>query len=99
MAKDYTITSQQWDRVNRCPFCGNGLKSVFIIPERAGGWDDFDGDIQGFYVSCETSDNGCGGTGPVGVTIDDAIDWWNGKHIVTEVNTNEERQGSDPQDL
>lgn len=75
---EFHITSQQWDRVARCPFCGNGLHSVFIMPVSY----DYE---EGFYVGCEMSDSGCGGSGPIKETIDEAIDAWNGKYLEVDM--------------
>lgn len=75
------MTHEQWNRVHRCPFCGNGTKSIFINPVNG----DYDHPSGGWYLSCDTSDYGCGCTGPIGQTEDDAIDYWNGKLMEVDV--------------
>lgn len=63
--------SDTWKKVRNCPFCGNGKKSLFL---------NCDGNHTGsvFWISCETSDFGCGATGPVAATPEEAAAAWNG---------------------
>ena len=59
-----------WKSARKCPFCGNGTKSLFL---------NICDDGKGWYISCEMSDYGCGATGPIGGPITDAVNYWNGK--------------------
>lgn len=61
--------SDTWKNVRNCPFCGNGKKSLFMVS------DDFG---SAFWIACETSDFGCGATGPVAATPEEAAKLWNG---------------------
>lgn len=63
--------SETWKKVRNCPFCGNGKKSLFL---------NCDGFLSEsvFWISCDTSDYGCGATGPEAATPEDAADAWNG---------------------
>lgn len=70
-------------RLNRCPFCGIGEKALFVLP--CDGVFDKNKN-KSHYVECATSDGGCGATGSIGYDYDDAIAWWNGKHMEVDVN-------------
>jgi len=63
--------SEAWEKVRNCPFCGNGKKSLFL---------NGDGNHTGsvFWISCDTSDFGCGATGPEAATPEEAAAAWNG---------------------
>lgn len=54
------------DITERCPFCGK-LGSLFVESDEIG-W---------MFVVCETSDNGCGASGPSAITEEEAIEKWN----------------------
>ncbi len=67
-------------RMRRCPFCGSGEARLFILP--------FSGDYDspwGWFVSCETSDYGCGASGPVRLTKDEAVEAWNTRPIFDSI--------------
>lgn len=61
--------SEEWKKVRNCPFCGNGKKSLFLNGNNAGSC---------FWISCDTSDFGCGATGPEAATPEEAAAAWNG---------------------
>lgn len=63
--------SDTWKKVRNCPFCGNGKKSLFLNGNRVGSL---------FWISCDTSDFGCGATGPEAATPEEAAKLWNGVH-------------------
>lgn len=54
------------DKMNPCPFCGSGSGRLFIHHQ-----DGF------FWVSCDTSDYGCGATGPESDSPEGACEEWN----------------------
>lgn len=63
-------------RMRRCPFCGSGEARLFILP--------FSGDYDnpsGWYVGCETSDYGCGASGPIEWTKEAAVEAWNNRPL------------------
>lgn len=63
-----------------CPFCGSPERRLFVVP--------FSGDYdhpEGWYVSCEISDYGCGSTGPVRQTREEAIEEWNKRLIFDSI--------------
>lgn len=77
--------SGDWKKMRNCPFCGNGKKSLFMASDRFG---------SSFWIACETSDYGCGATGPEASTPEEAAKLWNfepevrrGRWIPTEYDS------------
>ena len=54
------------DKLKPCPFCG-GIGTLFVVTD----------EIGYVFVTCAPSDNGCGATGPGGITEEEAIKAWN----------------------
>lgn len=56
----------KYEMIN-CPFCGAGSGKLFINHYRG----------TTFWISCETSDFGCGATGPECGSPEEACEAWN----------------------
>lgn len=55
------------DELKPCPFCGR-VGSLFVQKDKETGW---------YYMQCCDSDNGCTATGPIAMTEEEAVEFWN----------------------
>jgi Lar family restriction alleviation protein len=63
-----------------CPFCGGTLAMVFCIDD---GWGNcrYYSDNEAWSVCCE----GCSAEGPWGKTREEAIELWDKRHSIVEL--------------
>lgn len=58
------------DIMKPCPFCGSGSGKLFIHHYRG----------ESFWISCNTSDYGCGASGPECGSPEEACEAWNNRN-------------------